>query len=156
MLQSELDEISNAFSEAWDEFFGQPMFYVPFILDESEVHTLYRETRKKKYDWKAKREFIGTFKQEKYEERGEINGRDNYEKAEITFVTKELYDLGVKVIDQSSIIEIFHRDGSRKLYNIIANYGKVQLGNNKIFTKIEVVEIPNFTSIAIDDGVEGK
>lgn len=151
MLQSEIDEISVAFSEAWDEYFGQPMYYVPYKTIEDNIHPLYRETRQKEYDWKNKVLFNGTFKQEKYEERGEINGRDNYEEAEITLVTKELYDEGIKVIDQSAIIEIIHRDGSRKLYNIVANYGKVQLGDNKVFTKIEVVEITNFSEISLDE-----
>lgn len=150
MLQNEIDEISVAFSEAWRDYFGQDMYYVPIKEDAIEIHPLYRETRKKVYDWESKKKFNGTFKQEKYEERGEINGRDNYEEAEITLVTKELYDLGVKIIDQSAIIEIFHRDGTRKLYNIVANYGKVQLGNNKVFTKIEVVEITDFPLDGVD------
>lgn len=147
MRQDEIDEISTAFSEAWDEYFGQPMYYVPFLPEESKIHPLYRETNRKVYDFANKKPFTGTFKEEKYEERGEIHGRDNFEKAEITFVTKELHDLGVTAIDQSAIIEIFNRNGVRKLYNIIANYGKVQLGNNKVFTKLNVTEITNFKDI---------
>ena len=143
MLQSELNEISDAFSEAWNEFFGQEMFYVK-LSQATEIHPLYGEAKKKLYDFENKVSFNGTFKQKKYEERGEINGRDNYEEAEITFVTKELYEKGITNIVQSSVIEIIHRNGERKLYNIISNYGKVQLGNNKIFTTLEVTEITNF------------
>lgn len=144
MKQDEIDEISDAFSEAWNEFFGQEMYYVPFDRENSPVHDLYNESSHKVYKWEDKVKFNGTFREEKYEEREEISGRDNFEKAEITFVTKELYDAGVIQLEQSSIIEIFHRNGVRKLYNIISNYGKVQLGNNKVFTKLDVVEITNF------------
>lgn len=143
MLQTELDEISNAFSEAWEEFFGQEMFYVE-LSGATEIHPLYGESRGKIYDFEGKKPFNGTFKQDEYKERGEIGGRDNYEEATITFITKELIDLGIFTINQSAIIEIFHRDGERKLYNIISNYGKVQLGNNKIFTTLKVVEITHF------------
>lgn len=141
MLQSEIDEISDAFQDAWDEYFGQEMFYVPFLKDSTTAHPLYKESKNKTYDFANKISFTGTFKEEPLEEVGEIAGKDEYQSAEITFVTKQLYDKGITTVNNADIIEITHRDGVTKTYNIIKHFGKVQLGDNRVFTKLEVTEI---------------
>lgn len=142
MLQSEIDEISEAFSDAWDEFFGQPMYYVP-LMAGSTVHPIYRESKTKQYDVENKKSFNGTFKVKDIEEKGEMNGRDEKTYAEITFVTKELYDQGILKINSRDQIHFFDRGGEEIKCNIIGHSGKVQLGDNKIFTKLDVVVIPS-------------
>jgi hypothetical protein len=141
MLQNEIDEISVAFLDAWDQYFGEKMFYVPFLEAETSVHRVYKESKTKTYDYANKLQFTGTFKQQPIREEGEIAGKEEIEQAEITFVTKELYDKGVLEIDARSIVEITHRNGKTATYNIHNYYGKVQLGNNRIFTKLAVTEI---------------
>lgn len=143
MIQNEIDEISEAFSDAWKEYFGQLMYYIPFDISTTESHTIYKESKKKGYDELGKKSFYGTFKQDNLEEKGELAGKVEYEVAEITFVTKELYDQGITRIDSRALIEITHRDGITKRYNIIANFGKVQLGDNKVFYKLKVTDRDN-------------
>jgi hypothetical protein len=141
MLQSEIDEISQAFSDAWQEYFGEEMYYVPFSENDTPVHRVYKESKSKAYDFANKILFHGTFKQEPIDEKGELAGKNEREKAEITFVTKELFDRSIKEVDLRAIIEITDRNGVTKHYNILKRNGKVQLGNNHVFTKIEVVDI---------------
>lgn len=140
MLQSELNEISEAFQDAWDEFFGQEMFYVPFQLEGTEVHRIYKESRRKTYDHANKIRFMGTFKELSNKEAGELFGADTKAESEITFVTKELFDQGIKKVDDAALIEITHHDGTTVLYNIVEVTRKVQLGDNRIFTKLGVFE----------------
>lgn len=140
MLQTEIDEISEAFSDAWQEYFGQPMFYVPF-LESQTPKNIYNESKDKKYDFDNKVPFFGTYKQEPIEEKGEMGGRVEEQFAEVTFVTKELFDKGVTEIDSRALIEITHRSGKTHLYNIIEHYGKVQLGDNKVFYKLKVKDL---------------
>lgn len=140
MLQSELDEISEAFQEAWNDSFGQEMFYVPFVKDKTTSHPIYGDSEEKFYDFENKKRFMGTFKELNNEEAGELFGKDTNVEAEITLITKELFDQGVLEIDQSALVEITHRGGRTQLYNITKSIGKVQLGNNRIFTRLGVVE----------------
>ena len=127
--------------EAWEEVFAQPMYYVQLEREKSNIHPIYAESKKKVYDFENKILFHGKFLQEPYRERGEIYGRENYDKAEISFVSKELRDKGVLHVEQSAVIEIFDSDGNRKLYNIIGDYGKVQLRNRKLITRLIVSEV---------------
>jgi hypothetical protein len=140
MRQDEIDEISDAFSEAWEEFFGQPMFYIQFIGAENP-HSLYRESKKKMYAEDGKKPFYGTFKQELIEEKGEIGGRKETEVSEITFVTKELFEQGIIEVDSRDIIEVTNRAGYTHRYNIFGHLGKVQLGDNRVFTQLKVVKM---------------
>lgn len=140
MLQSELDEISEAFQEAWNDSFGQEMFYVPFDKGKTISHPIYGDSEEKVYDFDNKKRFMGTFKELNNEEAGELFGKDTNVEAEITLITKELFDQGVLEIDTSALVEITHRSGRTQLYNITKSIGKVQLGNNRIFTRLGVVE----------------
>lgn len=141
MIQSELDEISLAFLDAWKEFFGQEMFFIPFLINETIVHRVYKESKGKKYDVDNKLSFTGTFKESTKEELGELFGQDTKAEAEVTFVTSELFDKGIKEVELSSRIEIAHRSGKIKLYDIVNVVTKVQLGTNRIFTKLGVLEL---------------
>lgn len=141
MKQSEIDEISTAFMDAWEEYFGMIMYYVPFDAKASKPHPIYGENKKKAYDWDKKILFHGTLKYEPIEEAGEIGGRVEKQVSTITLVSKELYDKGVLVIDSRCLISVPERDGTLTTYNITERYGKVQLGNNHVFTKLEVVKM---------------
>lgn len=151
MLDEEINEYSDDFIEAWEGYFAQPMYYVEIKLEESQVHPIYSESKKKIYDFENKRLIHGKFLQQPYTERGEIYGRENYDKAEISFITKELTDKGVLVINQSSVIEIFDNEGTRKLYNIIGDYGKVQIRNHKMVTRLIVSEVTERERTNIDE-----
>lgn len=141
MLQTEVDEISEAFLDAWKEYFGTVMYYVPFKESETPVHRIYKESKAKSYDYENKILFHGTFKQTPIEEKGELAGKVEMENAEITFVTKQLFDQGIEEVDPRAIIEVTKRNGITKTYNITKRNGKVQLGDNYVFSKLEVVEI---------------
>ena len=140
MEQKELDEISDAFVDAWEEFFGQEMFYVPFDENASKPHPIYGENKNKVYDYENKKRFMGTFKELSDEEAGELFGQETKAEAEITYVTKELYEQGITRPKKSALVQITFRDGVTKLYNITEITGKVQLGDNRIFTKFGVFE----------------
>ncbi|MMZ51272.1 hypothetical protein D1872_130070 [compost metagenome] len=139
MTQQERDEISDSFSEAWRQSFGLQMFYVPFLKDESNPHPLYRESKGKKYDFANKLLFYGTYKQKPIEEIGEIGGRELRETGEITFVTKELHDKGLRDIDPSAIIQFFDKYDNEQLFEIVGKNAKVQFITDWIFTKLKVV-----------------
>ena len=142
LSSEELDELSLEFIDAYKDIFGWEMFLVPLDRSNTNINELYGESSKKFYDFENKVPFYGIFRRQlPYLERGEIYGRENYDLAEVSVVSKQLRDAGVYVIDQSSIIEIFHKDGSRKLYNIVGDYGTVQLREEQLVTKIIVSEI---------------
>lgn len=144
MQQTEIDEISDAFSEAWEEFFGQVMYYVPLDRERTIVDDLYEETEKKVYDFANKVQFYGTLKLTEESEVGEISGKSNTIGASITCVTKELVNKGVIYVELSSIIVTKNHNEGYRFYNIVGQYPKVQLGDNRVFTTIRVVEIINF------------
>lgn len=147
----DLDEYENDFIEAWSGYFGEPMYYVELKQAESNINQLYLESKKKIYDFDNKKLFHGKFLRKPESERGEIYGRENYDKAEISFITKELADLGVPIVKQSGVIEIFDREGTRKLYNIVGDYDKVQLRNRKLITRIIVSEVTERERTNIDE-----
>jgi hypothetical protein len=136
--QTEVNEIAQAFLDAWEEYFGQTMYYVKFI--SADKHPLYGESKNKTYDFANKLSFYGTFKQEPIEEKGDIGGKDVTETAEITFVTKELEEKGLEEVNHEDIIEITDKNGITKTYNIVDHYGKVQFGSSRVFTKLKVVD----------------
>lgn len=141
LRQSEIDEISLAFHDAWKEYFGMEMNYIPIAETQDSLNKLYREDKRKDYKEGEKKAFFGTFKVSPIVEDGDLAGVKEYAEAEITFVTKELFDKGITEISNRDIIEVKQRNGKFKRYNITQNYGKVQLGDNHIFTKLMVLEL---------------
>lgn len=145
MIQSEIDEISEAFMDAWEEYFGQMLYYVPFdeISTKNNAHPLYRDVQKKGkiYLWDDMKPFHGTLKSEEVEEKGDMYGKDEETKYDITFITKELRDQGILNVDKEALIYLVDRDGVNHVFNIIASNQKVQFGDNKVFTKLEVLEV---------------
>lgn len=131
--------------DAWEEYFGQMLYYVPFdeISTKNNAHPLYRDVQKKGkiYLWDDMKPFHGTLKSEEVEEKGDMYGKDEETKYDITFITKELRDQGILNVDKEALIYLVDRDGVNHVFNIIASNQKVQFGDNKVFTKLEVLEV---------------
>lgn len=141
MRQSEIDQISEAFLDAWVEFFGQKMHYIRYIGTSSPYDELYNESKRKVYDEVNKIEFHGSIKYNPTQKEIELAGLDKNVSAIVTLVTKELVDKGVTKLKFEDIIEVEDRFGEKERYNITSVAKKVQFSNNFIFTKIGVNEL---------------
>ena len=137
MLQSEIDEISGAFLDAWEEFFGTKMLYIPFDAN-SESHSIYNESMDRKYLHEEVVEFHGIIKEREDLDVTSPTGKGINKLFEITVVTQELVDGGVTHIDTNSIIKYTDRFGKEYTLSIYDEYQKVQFVDNKIFTKLRV------------------
>lgn len=138
MRQEEINEISQAFLDAWKEFFGAPMLYIPFDSSTSNPHPIYNESRNKKYDEANAVEFYGTLKEREMQDVTAPTGKKIEKHYEITLVTQELIDKGVNYIDTNDIIRFTDRFGKVYDLEIYDDFQKVQLVDNKIFTKLKV------------------
>ena len=138
MRQEEINEISQAFLEAWEEFFGAPMYYIPFD-ETSSKHSIYNESKGKKYKEDEAVMFHGTIKERENQDVTKPTGKRVQKVFELTAVTKELIDGGIEHIDTNSIIRYTDQFGKVFTLSIYDDLQKVQLTNNKIFTKMKVV-----------------
>lgn len=138
MRQTEIDQISEAFLDAWKEFFGQKMYYIQYVGTSSPYDKLYNESKKKVYDEVNKISFHGSIKYNPTQKEIELAGLDKKVHAIVTLVSKELIDKGINEIEFEDIIEIEDRFGKKERYNISSFTKKVQFSNNFIFTKIGV------------------
>jgi hypothetical protein len=138
MSQTEIDEISEAFKEAWEDYFGDVLYYVPFDYASTQFSEIYGESKKKKYLFLEKKPFHGTIKERELLDVNRPTGRSREKEYELTFVTKELIDQGITEVDTNSII--IYTDRFEKEYRLIIfdDYQKVQLVDNKVFTKLKV------------------
>lgn len=137
MNQTEIDEISEAFLEAWQDYFGTLMYYVPFKGGE-DLDDTYLESKGKVYDMANKIPVHGTIREIQSEDKSLATGKQIQKFFEITLVTKELVDGGLQSIDTNALI--IYTDRFNKVYNltIYDDFQKVQLVDNKIFTKLLV------------------
>lgn len=135
--QIEIDEISDAFLEAWQEYFGTIMYYVPF-KEGDDLDDTYLESKAKVYDMENKIRVHGTIREIQSEDKSLATGKQVQKFFEITLVTKELIDGGLQRIDTNALI--IYTDRFNKEYNlcIYDDFQKVQLVDNKIFTKLLV------------------
>lgn len=139
MQQSEVDEISEAFKEAWQEYFGDTMYYVTFDKTKTIKDDLYEEQKTKVYDYENKKAFHGTLKESPSMDKLKQSGKKVYKIYTISFVTKELVDQGVNYIDTNDIILYIDRFGKENKFKIYDDYQKVQFSDNKIFTLLNVI-----------------
>lgn len=137
MRQTEIDDISREFSAAWEEFFGQEMYYVP-MTNQPDFDPLYREYGEKQYDFAGKKKFFGTLKDMSEAEKVDAFGADSEAKREIAFVSLDLESQGVSRVDDSGIIEVTEKDGKTYYYNIEQVRQTVQFGSTRVFTKLGV------------------
>ncbi|MBO8161150.1 MAG: hypothetical protein H0Z24_05890 [Thermosipho sp. (in: Bacteria)] len=140
MQQNEIDKISEAFSDAWKEFFGQEMYYIKFKDTNTPSDTLYYENDVKEYDRVNKIKFYGSIKFNPTKKEIELAGLKEEVTAIITVVTKQLVDAGIQEVSFNDLIEITDRFGNTSEYSIIDKNLKVQFSNNFIFTKIGVIK----------------
>ena len=138
MEEREIIEIESDFLEAWEDYFGQDMYYVK--LKETSSSSIYKESKLKVYDEENKVLFHGTFKENPTEEELGMGGARVIPTGMITFVTKELVDQQVTSFSTNDVIDIVFLDGTTQRFNIIAKQGKVQFGMHKVFTKFGVRE----------------
>lgn len=138
MRQDELNEISQAFLDAWTEFFGAHMLYIPFDKTASNPNSIYNESKSKKYDEANAVEFYGTLKESEMQDTTTPTGKKVEKHYEIAIVTQELIDKGLKYINTNDIVRYTDRFGKVYDLEIYDDFQKVQLVDNKIFTKLKV------------------
>ena len=138
---SEIDDISDSFIEAWTEFFGQEMYYIRFLRDSNTPHNVYNDSRKKIYDEDNKVLFHGSLKEKPTAEELGMGGLKALPSGVITFVTKELRDAGITELSTNDCIEATPYAQPTIRFNIVSDQGKVQLTDQKIFTKLGVKEM---------------
>lgn len=137
MNQSEINEISESFLEAWEDYFGAVMYLIPYEYNVQD-NSIYGDKKVKKYNIDKAVAFHGTLKELESPDVVKPDGRYNIEFCDITLVTKELTDQGVTKIDTNSIIKYIDKFGDEYYYKIYDSYKKVQFNQDKIFTKIRV------------------
>lgn len=139
MTQAEIDEISQAFLEAWTDYFGDIVYYVPFDYSTTKADTsIYSETKSKKYLYDQKIPLHATVKERENLDVGTAVGKHIEKHYEVTFVTKELADAGVFHVDTNAIMTYTDRFAKEYKFLIYDDFQKVQLVDNKIFTKLKV------------------
>lgn len=143
MQQAEIDEISEAFSDAWKEYFGDLMYYVRFNRKETDFDSIYNESKKLKYDMDNKIPFYGALRDLEKDDTIEPYGDDETKLYSITFVMKELLDKGQLSLNHDDLIIYEQRVGdmllTRKFY-IYSSLQKVQFNSTKIFGNLKVKE----------------
>lgn len=146
MQQSEIDEISEAFQDAWEEYFGDLMYYVRFNKKGTEFNDIYNESKKLKYDMDNKIPFHGTLKELEQDDVIQPYGDNEVKLFSITFVMKELIDQKQYILDHNDIIVYEQRLGNmlvERRFNIYDSLEKVQFNSTKIFGKLKVKEVLN-------------
>lgn len=139
MRQEELNDISQAFLDAWEEFFGAPMYYIPFSESTmSNPHSIYGESKTKQYKEAEAIMFYGTILERESDDITSPIGKSLEKFFEITCVTQELIDKGITHIDTNALIRYQDRFGKEYNLQIYDDFQKVQLVDNKIFTKLKV------------------
>ena len=139
MSQQEIDEISEAFLEAWADYFGDELYYVPFDYTNTRPDGgIYSETKYKKYLYDSKVLLHATVKEREDLDVDTPIGKSIEKHYEITFVTKELTDTGVHEIDTNAILVYTDRFEKEHKFHIYDDFQKVQLVDNKVFTKLKV------------------
>lgn len=139
MNQTEADEISEAFISAWEDYFGDEMYYVKFDSTNTIADSLYGEQKAKVYNYDNKALFHGTLKEAPDLDVRKQSGKEIKKDYEISFITKELIDQGILEVDTNDIIQYIDRFGKNHLYKIYDSYQKVQFTDNKVFTKLKVI-----------------
>jgi|AntRauTorckE6833_2_1112554.scaffolds.fasta_scaffold00836_21 hypothetical protein len=152
MEQNQIDQISSAFLNAYKEFFGMEIQYIPFVrgaTTQNDFEKMYAEADTYEYDETSITTFYGSINYEPEEKEITKLGFDPKQTtALITAVTKELVDKGLvnstNNISFEDKIRIEDRFGNTSDY-IITNRGKsVQFSDNFVFSKIGIQEESDF------------
>lgn len=143
MQQAEIDEISEAFSDAWRDYFGDLMYYVRFNRKDTSFDTTYNESKKLSYDMDNKIPFYGALKDLEKDDTIEPYGDDETKLYSITFVMKELIDKGQFDINHDDLIIYEQKVGDMLItrkFSIYSSLQKVQFNATKIFGNLKVRE----------------
>lgn len=138
MRIEEIKEISDAFLDAWEEFFGAKMFYVPFDY-ATEPHPIYKDSKRKSYLFENKKPFHGTLKEVESMDETRQTGKREKKQFILTFIQDELAEQGITHVDTNALIEFTDPYGKTFYFSIIDEYQKVQLTQYKLFTKLKVI-----------------
>lgn len=143
MPQSEIDEISNSFIEAYRDTFGGEVYILKLKEDVEPDHPLYNERIGKSYDRYGP--FYATYKRNPTATEVTNVGLRDTESGIVTIVTKSLRDAGITEIKNTDLVVIVDQDGKETTLAIKEVVLRVQLGTNYLFTVIGVEE-PNHGS----------
>lgn len=148
---TEINEISEAFLEAWKDFFGAPMYLIPFSKEASDAvadayTALYKEPKQHVYDFTKKVLFHGSLKDHESIDKEGVTGLQVETDLAVVIISKELADKGITRIDMTSVIEFTDNTQVVHYYKIVDVIYRVQLNAHRIFTKIKVVEIESLAS----------
>lgn len=144
MQKSEIDEISEAFKDAWEDYFGDLMYYVRLDRKNTKFNKLYNEAKKLQYDMDNKIPFHGTLKELEQDDVTQPYGDNEVKLFSITLVMKELIDKGQYLLDHDDIIIYEQRLGEMlvtRKFTIYDSLEKVQFNATKVFGKIKVKEV---------------
>lgn len=138
--QTDIDEISDAFSDAWEETFGAEVFYLRYN-PSTQQHPLYGEVIGKEYEEIGP--IYAIFKQNPTIEELKNSGISEHAQGILVFVTKDLREQGVTKVSTLDRVKIVDRDGVTSFYTINGYNLRVQFYNNYIFTHVGVVHLGN-------------
>lgn len=133
----EINDISEAFKDSFEEFFGQDVYYIPY-KQESSKDTLYNEVKSKEYDETNKVKVSGIITENESLDKNVQTGKRIEKFFMITIVTKDLVDNGITHIDTNDLIEFTDAYGKTFRCSIIDDFTRVQFNNYRIFTKVKV------------------
>ena len=140
MDSNEVREISYSFLQAWQEFFGANVTYIPPLATVPK-DPVYDEIAGTVLDTANAVEFTGSFKDNEELDKLTATGYSYQNPGTITAVTQQLVDLGIYPLQRTGQLEYTDAYGITKKFKIVEIYQKVQFLGFKIFTKIVVEEI---------------
>ena len=140
MNVQEILEISKEFENAWKEFFGGQMFFIPFIKAESTIEDPYDEAKILVYDFANKIAFYGQLKDNESLDVESAIGGDTKTDLTVTFVTQSL-----PTFNQLGIVQFVDEFNVEHFYKITDITRRVMFNNYRIFTKAKLVELADYS-----------
>lgn len=141
MSQAEIDEISTSFSEAWEEYFGTPAYYLVCLEDQITPDTgLYEERIGKDSVFESRGPIPAIITYNPSVEELADAGLSDTVKIKITFVTNNLREIGITHVSNKDRIGIIDRDSVSKMFVITEYNPNVQFVDNYIFTNVGALE----------------
>lgn len=142
MKQKEVDNISKEFLQAWKDFFGMKLKYIPYNREDSDFSDIYGDNIPGlAYDYNKAIEIYGIIKELDGVDKIMPAGKRTINYYEITIVTYDLFTQGITKVDTNDRITFIDKFGEEHILELYETYKKVQFSNDKIFTKIKAREI---------------
>lgn len=137
MTQEELDEISQSFSEAWNDYFGMK-FYVlrnTVIAPQGNLYTENPNPPAPTVIGPINARYLSNLTELKAAEFGLSSEVDTA----LSFVTKDLRDKGILSLTKKDRVKVVDRDGVETIYIITELGYSTQFLNNFIFINVGIV-----------------